>query len=198
MKPYVEVMGKRYAATQTDTTLMRVGRLWKRRAQHALRRDNRNTTGQLTKSMRVRTGMDKGDPYVDITPAVDYWRYVDGGVQGAIEATPYHPLQGRDPNNYKRRFKYTNKKPPVRALMQWIQLKGVQPRNEKGQYVDPRPFAFAIRNSIWANGLRPSFFISKTGDRIEERYAQSIGEAYGADLENALEQAFKQSQDDGV
>tara|TARA_Y100000592_G_scaffold96164_1_gene164152 strand:- start:1010 stop:1609 length:600 start_codon:yes stop_codon:yes gene_type:complete len=190
VKTWVKIEGTKYHAKQTERELKRVAKLWRRRAQYRLKkgvgRGPINATGSLSGSMRLRWGMDGETPYADITPQVDYWRFVDAGVRGTVG--PYPDRWGRDPDNPDRIFAYKDKKPPISAINMWIQQKGLQQRGEGGRFAKTTGMAFGIQTMIYTRGLRPTYFLSDTGAAIEQKYAQKIAEAYAQDLEHGLDQ----------
>ena len=166
-----------------EKTLLRIMRLWRRNAQAKLRREGKNATGELTRSMKTRLYMMGGDIVTDITPQVLYWQYVDGGVRGS-KTSPW-ARQGTNPNG-GRPFAFTTKKPPLDEIKTWMQVKGIMNRDSKGRFKSGDGLAFGIQNSIFSRGLKPTFFISDTGDRIEKKYANEIAVAYATDMGEAL------------
>jgi hypothetical protein len=180
----LEYQGKTYPATETQKELKRVARLWRRNAQSYLRRHNKNTTGALKSSMKTRFGQSGNSVWADITPTVDYWEFVDLGVRGA-KSSPFK-RQRESP------YKYKKKKPPLNVIEKWLKDKGAKPRNTAtGQYVTRRSFAFLVQNAIWSRGLKPTFFITDTGKRLEKKYALSIAGAYANDLADAMEDYWR-------
>ena len=63
---------------------------------------------------------------------------------------------------YNTDFKYTNKKPPASAFSQWVIRKGLKgTRDKKGRFVSRKGLQFAIANSIYKKGIKPSLFFTK-------------------------------------
>ena len=88
-------------------------------------------------------------------------------------------------NSDTRNFSYTTKKPPLSAMIGWIKTKGYKGRDEKtGRYISDKSFGFALQNAIYLRGMKPSYFISKTGNNILKKYSQSIGDAVAQDIAN--------------
>lgn len=179
--------GKTYPCPNVSTELLRVAKLWKKNAQAKLRRAKINASGDLKSSMKLTLHQDRDDIWVDLTPDVDYWEFVDLGVRGAGPLTKNdkdkgYPFKGQQESP----FKYTKKRPPLKPLMDWIKVKPVTPRDKDGKFMKHRAFAFLLQAAIFRRGLKPSFFISGTGDRIQRKYAQSIADAYAKDMANAM------------
>lgn len=178
-----KVGGKFYDMKNLDAELLRVGRLWKRNARAKLQRDNKNATGTLTKSMKVRTGSERGNAFVDLTPSAPYWQFVDLGVRGAGPMTDYDRSKGYPfPRQEESPFRFRNKWPPIPKIEKWIKVKGIQGRDNKGRFISHKSFAFLISRAIFRRGIKPTFFISDTGERIERKYAASIAQAFADDL----------------
>ena len=166
-----------------EKELLRVTRLWRRNAQAKLRRENKNLTGELKRSMKTELYIMDGALVADITPRVTYWEFVDGGVRGA-QSSPY-PRQGENPGG-GRPFQYRDKKPPIAVIKEWMKLRGIKNRDASGKFKKGDGLAYAIQHSIWSRGIKPTFFLSDTGKRIEQKYAASIAAAYAEDLGNAI------------
>ena len=83
-------------------------------------------------------------------------------------------------------FSFTNKKPPLSAIMGWLKTKGYQGRNAKGQFITDRSFGFLVQNAIFERGLKPSYFISKTGNNILKKYSDPIASAVAQDVANIV------------
>ena len=52
------------------------------------------------------------------------------------------------------------KKVPIAALLQWIQDKGITPREINGKTISTNQLAFAIQNGIFKNGIKGRDFIT--------------------------------------
>ena len=181
--------GLNVTLTETSEALMRVAKLWKRNAQGKLRREDKNATGTLTRSMRPVLGLTPdGDPFVDITPQVHYWLFVDAGVKGAV-SSPFGPRQGQDPNGGPD-FQYRDKAPPVAVIRSWMRTRNIKPRGEGGKFkkMTHDTLAILIAQSIRRRGLRPTHFITDTGARIEAKYSVEIAVAYANDVAAAIVQ----------
>ena len=185
MRLSVKYMGKQYNATNTEILLRRIGTYWKKNAQAKLRRDKKNAGGTLKKSMTVDVFQDGSDMGVDITPSAPYWKFVDQGVRGSL-TSPFK-RQKESP------FRFRKKMPPRDAIREWMDVKGIRPRDKKGRFASMTfdSLAYLIQRSIWSRGMRPTFFISDTGDRIQDKYGDQLAEALSQDLQNAMEEWLK-------
>tara|TARA_R110002020_G_C15884795_1_gene739490 strand:+ start:33 stop:614 length:582 start_codon:yes stop_codon:yes gene_type:complete len=188
----IKIAGMDVVMTHTSKEMMRVANLWKRNAKAMLKRQGHVATGELFQSMHPKLSLDKkGNPQVDLTPDVDYWRFVDSGVKGA-DSSPF-PGQSKSP------FGYSTKRPPLSVIQGWMKEKNIKPRDKgTGQFAKGthKGLAFAIQESIFKRGLRPSFFISATQKRIEKKYAVPIALAYTQDLAEALKKEIEDGNND--
>jgi hypothetical protein len=108
---------------------------------------------------------------------------------------------------YMDYFKYVNlgRRPrkgfvPIRALLEWIRVKGIKGRNKKGRFIKNLSFAFAIQRNIYKYGIRPANVFDKAYDSFEDilenppiafrdEYDQ-LYDAIGRDVENFLEKTI--------
>lgn len=86
----------------------------------------------------------------------DYGNYLDMGVNGTEVSYTSTP------------FGYTNKKPPISALVGWSKRKGISP--------------YAVQNSIYKKGIKPTKFITKhmdtLNDKLTDRFIGSIWDEF--------------------
>lgn len=92
----------------------------------------------LVQSIELATTKDGFDVRMD-----DYWKYVNEGVKGTKEGSS------------RTGYAYTNKKPPISAIIQWESFK----KTYKNVY--------ALREVVFQRGIKPKLFIDKA---IEKYY----------------------------
>lgn len=161
-----------------EREMLRVGRLWIRRARYRLDKFKpfpRKNTGKLRTSMKAKVLIERNQPILDITPSVKYWQFMDLGVRGKKSS----PFKGQS----KSPFKFKDKMPPRGPILDWVKKKKIQARGAKGRFTTYESTAYLIQRSIYFRGLAPSGFISQTGDDIMKDYQDSIMGAYVKDLE---------------
>jgi len=113
--------------------------------------------------------------------AEDYWIFVDEGVEGA----------GGFKGSGKKRgqgslFKFTNKQPPLSAIIPWIKIKGIKGRDKKGRFITDKSLGFLIARSIKQKGLERTRFISKPYDDMIDDLKQDLTTAMAEDMDNSL------------
>jgi hypothetical protein len=89
----------------------------------------------------------------------DYAKFVDRGVQGAIE------------KRFNSPYSYKTKYPPFEVIYDWIKRyrsKIGRGRSKGGQFISDASLAFAIRTAIYRRGLKPRPFID---NNLEAGYA---------------------------
>ncbi len=183
------VGGVSYPATHTKKALEFIGKRWRKNARISLKMQGRVNTGALYNSMKVFVGSNQHAMYVNITPQVDYWEYVDKGVQGASKNI--FPKQSESP------FKFGSGrgKPGLRgAIDRWTTQKNIQgTRDEQGRFVARKSIVFLITRAIWHRGLKPSLFISGTWKRLRIKALNILAVAIGKDMAEAIRQSLQQN-----
>lgn len=184
-KPTIEIGGKTYPMTNLNKTLEKIGKMWRKNARISLRMQGKVNTGALYESIPVIVGEDANEYYVNITPQVDYWEFVDKGVQGA--SRNIFARQSESP------FKFgANKTRGLRGgIDKWVIQKGIQgTRDAQGRFTPRKSLVYLISNAIWHRGLKPSFFISDTLKRLKPKAMQWLGLALGQDIANAIKESL--------
>ena len=182
-KPKIEIRGKEYPMTEVTKTLEAIGRQWRKNARISLKMQGRINTGALYDSMPVKVGQTKDMYFVDITPEVYYWDFVDKGVQGARKNI--YARQNESPYKFGRGDKSRG---TLRgSIDKWTTQKNIKgTRDEKGRFVSRKQIVSAISLAIWRRGLKPTFFVSDTRKRIKDKALKRIATALGQDIANAI------------
>ena len=184
-KPTIEIGGKTYPMTNLNKTLEKVGKMWRKNARISLRMQGKVNTGALYESIPVIVGEDANEYYVNITPQVDYWEFVDKGVQGA--SRNIFARQSESP------FKFgANKTRGLRGgIDKWVIQKGIQgTRDAQGRFTPRKSLVYLISNAIWNRGLKPTFFISDTLKRLKPKAMKWLGLALNQDVANAIKKSL--------
>mgnify|MGYP003659151561 FL=1 len=181
-KPTIEIGGVEYPMTQLKKALQKIGKIWRKNARISLRMQDKVNTGALYNSMSVTVGEDNEGYFVNITPQVHYWEFVDKGVQGA--SRNIFSRQSESP------FKFGSGKGPrgLRgAIDKWVVQKNIEgTRDAQGRFVTRKSMVFMISRAIYNRGLKPTFFISDTRKRLKVKALQWLGLALGQDVANAV------------
>jgi hypothetical protein len=172
--------------TQTTKTLEKIGKMWRKNARISLRKQDKVNTGALYDSMPVTVGQNQFAIYVDITPTVNYWEFVDKGVQGA--SRNIFPRQSESP------FKYGSGKGGrgLRgAIDKWVLQKGLGgTRDAQGRFIPRKSLVFLITRAIWNRGLKPTFFLSGTLKRLKAKTMIWLNAALSKDMANAIKESL--------
>jgi hypothetical protein len=118
-------------------------------------------------SMRLKfTGMDENS----------YGAYVDRGVSGTEK-------------KYPTPFSYKDKRPPVSALLPWIQKKRLRFRDADGKFKKGsyQSMAYVISNNIYKRGIKPSYFFTKPFEKAFKGLPDEVVIAFGLDLDQFLD-----------
>ena len=184
-KPTIEIGGKTYPMTNLNKMLEKIGKMWRKNARISLRMQDKVNTGALYDSIPVIVGEDSDGYYVNITPQVHYWEFVDKGVQGASKNI--FARQSESP------FKYgANKTRGLRGgIDKWVIQKNLQgTRDAQGRFTPRKSLVYLISNAIWHRGLKPTFFISDTLKRLKPKAMKWLGLAIGEDIANAIRKSL--------
>jgi len=104
----------------------------------------------------------------------EYGEFQDKGVNGKEK-------------KYNAPFSYTNKRPPAKVFERWIKTKGIKGRDKKtGRFITNKSLSFAIANSVYKKGIKPSLFFTKPFEAAFKRLPDELIEAFGLDLDNIL------------
>lgn len=143
-----------------------------------LTKGKKNASKNLYDSLEFDFNVTENSIGIDFN-AEDYWEFVDKGVSGTEK-------------KYNTPFKYTNKKPPVDAMIRFARTKRIKPRNrETGRFITNKQFGFALSNYIFKQGIKPSHFFSKPFEKRLPELVNSIGDAYGDDLDQFIRDNLK-------
>ena len=142
-----------------------------------LTRGKKNSTKALYNSLDYDVNVSKNSFQASIS-AEDYALFQDYGVSGKEK-------------KYNTPFSYKDKRPPAKAFNQWVIRKGIAPRNAKGQFQTRQSLLFAIANSVYMNGIKPSYFLTKPFEKGFKGLGDEIIEQYGLDVETFLKQLLK-------
>lgn len=125
-------------------------------------------TGNLAGSVMFSVDH-RGIQYKVILDLLSYWKYVE----------------------YGRR---AGKMPPIQAIMDWIKVKPVIPREINGQLPTERQLAFLIARSIGENGTEGKHVLEKANTKTQEQMIESIKQAFlediGEDMDKVLALMF--------
>ena len=93
---------------------------------------------------------------------------------------------------YNTPFKYTNKRPPASAFSQWVVRKGLKgTRDKKGRFVSRKGLQFAIANSVYKKGIKPSMFFTKPFEKAFKNLPKELVQSFALDMETLLETTIK-------
>jgi len=111
---------------------------------------------------------------------MDYGQFVDQGVQGKTSSY----IEARNSP-----FKYSNKKPPMKPLMEWAKKRNIRLRDEKGKYKkgNYRTIGFILQNSIYNKGIKPSFFFTKPFEKAFDNLPDELIQQFGLDIDDLFE-----------
>jgi hypothetical protein len=187
------VGGVDYPAEHTKKALEFIGKRWRKNARISLKMQGRINTGALYNSMKVFVGANQHAMYVNITPQVDYWEYVDKGVQGASKNI--FTKQSDSPFKFGKSAGKERSANGLRsAIDRWTVQKNIQgTRDAQGRFVPRESIVFAISGAVWHRGLKPTLFISGTWKRLRIKALNMLALALGNDMADAIKQSLQKN-----
>ncbi len=140
-----------------------------------------NNTKGLYDSLDYKIKKTNEGIYLDILMD-EYGEFVDQGVKGA---NPNLVKDGEQkaPNSP---YKYTNKKPPVNFIRQWAKQRNFRLRDEKGRFKkgNYEAIGYILQKSIFAQGMKPTFFLTKPFEQAFKRLPKEMEKAFAKDFIN--------------
>jgi len=186
----MEIGGVEYPLTNLTKTLNKIGKMWRKNARISLRMQDKVNTGALYNSMPLIVGEDKGGYFVEITPQVHYWEFVDKGVQGASRnifsrqsESPFQFGSGKGPRGLRG------------AIDKWVVQKSIDgTRDAQGRFTPRKSLVFLISRAIYNRGLKPTFFISDTLKRLKPKAMKWVKMAMVKDVANAIRMSLSDNK----
>ena len=135
-----------------------------------------NASKHLYRNMKYDVNVGKNSIDADLLmptsrgSKIPYAEFLNYGVKGVSSGTS---LKG---------YKYTNKKPPVNFIKTWLKQKTGKFRSR-----DLTSRAFAIQNTIYQRGVKPTEFFSKPFEKEFKKLPDEIVKAYALDVDNFME-----------
>lgn len=110
------------------------------------------------------------EKYLEFNIEMPYYStFVDKGVSGTI-------------TKYNTPYKYTDKKPPASAIIDWVSKKRFQFQDKKGRFLSYKSTGYAVREGIYKYGIKPSLFFTKPFQKYFKDVPQEITDAFGLDV----------------
>jgi len=106
-------------------------------------------------------------------PMTPYWNFQDAGVSGTER-------------KFNTPFSYKTKKPPAHIFESWAKRKGIKPRGANGQFTTYKSFGFAVANSVFKKGLKPTKFFTTPFENEFKKLPNEIVKAYALELDDLL------------
>jgi len=158
-------------------------------ARSRLTKGKHNVTRDLYNSLKGEVVDNKGK--LSVTFEMDeYGMYMDKGVKGSNPSAVKDGKQ-KAPNS---EFKFGNKKPPLKSILDWVKARGIRFRDKEGKFTrgNYKTIAFFLQRRIWAQGIKPTLFFTKPFNKAMQRLPEDFAKAYNMDLEIFLEKQFNE------
>jgi len=174
---------------ETKTYLDNFGKFIVQQSKSNLTKKGKKDRGDLYNSISYDLKVSKNSFQLSFS-MTDYGEFVDKGVKGVGGSKA-------DGSSWEMKivtnspFKYTNKKPPTKALDGWVLRKGFVGRNTKGQMQSRASAKFAVSTSIFHTGIETTDFFSRPFELAFKKLPDELIEAYSLEVENLLKYTLK-------
>jgi hypothetical protein len=143
-----------------------------------LTKSDKNVSKELYNSLGYDLNVSKNSFSLSLLMK-DYGVFQDKGVSGTEK-------------KYNTPFKYTNKRPPASAFSNWVVRKGLKgTRDAKGRFVSRKGLMFAVANSVFKKGIKPSMFFTKPFEKAFKGLNEELIKAYALDVEKFMDFTIK-------
>lgn len=182
-----------------EEILLEYGKAFQSMAAGQLRRANKVSSGALSDSIAFVTKR-TNDGYELWIEVLDYYKFIDKGVRGT----------GPGNKNNKSPYKYTDKTPPIKAIMKWIkterlsakfedQRRKLSKRQKKARSVMAmskemrmRSLAFLISRKIKRVGLPYTGFWERSFEKTFQDLDVKLAEATGMNIRTNFDNLVKE------
>lgn len=130
----------------------------------ALATKGKNASYELSNSIRPQVRQDSNNLYVELR-LLDYWYYVEYG-RRSVKQNP-----GALP-------------PPTNAILKWIRIKPVKPRN--GKKISAKSLAYLIGRKIWRDGIPATHLLRTSNRAVYNQFKDDIAKALAQDIGKAI------------
>jgi len=137
-----------------------------------LTRLKKNVSGDLYKGSKYDLTVSANSLSLSF-PMTPYWNFQDAGVSGTER-------------KFNTPFSYKTKKPPAHIFESWAKRKGIKPRGANGQFTTYKSFGFAVANSVFKKGLKPTKFFTTPFENEFNKLPNEIVKAYALELDDLL------------
>jgi len=138
-----------------------------------LTKSDKNVSKELYNSLGYDLNVSKNSFSLSLLME-DYGVFQDKGVSGTEK-------------KYNTPFKYTNKRPPASAFSNWVVRKGLKgTRDAKGRFISRKGLMFAVANSVFKKGIKPSMFFTKPFEKAFKGLNKELIKAYALDVEKFM------------
>lgn len=148
-----------------------------------LTKQKHNVSKQLYDSLKYEL-TDDGGTYNLAFIMETYGMFLDKGVRGANPSL----VKGGKQKGAGSPYSYKNKMPPMKDISSWAKKRNIRLRDEKGRYKkgNYKAIGFIIQRSIFAQGIKPTFFFTKPFEKAIEIYTPLLIDAFGRDIDELI------------
>lgn len=167
----------------TREALNRFGKGVVKQSRSSLTRQGKNVDKKLWNSLSFNLEVGKNSFRVEFEME-DYGKFQDEGVKGANPSL----VKGGEQKAPSSRFSFTNKRPPTKPIQEWVNKKGIRFRDAQGRFKKggSKTLAYLISRSIYAQGIKPSRFFTRSFETQFNKLPEQLVEAFALDLDDFI------------
>jgi hypothetical protein len=152
---------------------------------------NRQASGKLANSLKYKLIKDK-DGYDLKFLASKYGKFIEKGVSGTEVTRTYITMDGKRKSSPFRYKRGVGNAPNIGAIRKWISLKGIQGRNELGQYISNKSLAYLFSKSIQRKGIKAASYYAKPLSWSYKKFSEDLEKHFKDDVLKEIK-AFKKT-----
>jgi len=175
--------------------LRKAGADWVQYARRYLAQEDKNASGDLSKSLQYYVKIDdKGTSAIIGMKGEGYGDFVEYGVQGAGPFTPPRNPTGKAIRPYINRapqspFKFGSGKGKgsiFEGIRKWLGNRRFQWRNDKGQFMSYDRMTFPITRNVWRYGIEPTPYLSHGLQVMVKKHEANLQFGFVKDMANYM------------
>ena len=82
------------------------------------------------------------------------------------------------------------KAPPIGPIIKWMKVKKIKGRDKRGRFIKDKSAAFLITRAIGKNGIKPTFVIKKSINKLKSLQTKLLTDAAVEDMTKMIQGVF--------
>ena len=167
--------------TKLENYLKSYGRYIVKEARKILQKKDKNTTGNLSKSLRYKLVKDTDGFSIQFI-ANKYGKFVSKGVRGTKVTRTYIDKFGKRKRSPFRFKPGVGNAPNIGAIQTWINKRGIKGRDKLGRFIKSKSLAYLFSKSIQRKGIPAASYYTKPLSMTYKNFKQELLENFKEDI----------------